>query len=73
MTPIFGSYVVWCGSKNEYQKDVCLKDIRLHAHDILTILNSIVNVIREGPTWPFNEHENIHFEIIWKYLYELQK
>lgn len=49
-TPIFGWYVVWCGFKNKYQKYMCLKDISLHAHNILTILRSIVNIIREGPT-----------------------
>lgn len=69
-TPIFGKYVVWCGSKNKYQKYMCLKDISIHAHNILTILRSIVNIIREGPTWPFNEHKNIFFEnklktLIW--------
>ena len=27
-TPIFELYVVWCGFKNIYQKDMCSKDTR---------------------------------------------
>ena len=30
-TPIFELHVVWCGYKNEYKKDMCLKEIGLHA------------------------------------------
>ena len=30
-TSIFEWYVVWCDSKNRYQKDRCLKEIGLHA------------------------------------------
>ena len=44
-TPIFEWYVVRCGSKNIYQKDTCLKEIRLLAQNIITILGSIANII----------------------------
>ena len=41
----FEWYVVGCGSKNGYQKDVCLKEIGLRAQNMITILGSIVDVI----------------------------
>ena len=44
-TPIFESYVVRCGSKNGHQKDMSLKEIGLHAQNMLTILGSKVNMI----------------------------
>ena len=31
MSPIFDWFVVRCGSKNEHQKDMCSKEIELHA------------------------------------------
>jgi hypothetical protein len=37
--------VVRCGSKNEYLKDMCTKDIELLAQNLITILNSIDNII----------------------------
>ena len=46
-TPIFEWCVVRCGSKNGYQKDMCLKEIGLHAQNMIIILDSIVNVIGE--------------------------
>ena len=31
---------------------------------ITIYLSSVINLIEEGePIWPFNEHENLHFEI----------
>ena len=44
-TPIFKWYVVKCGSKNGYQKDMSLKDIELFAQNLLIILGSIFNII----------------------------
>ena len=44
-TPIFEWYVVRCGSKNRYQNDLCLKEIGLHAQNMVTILGSTVNII----------------------------
>jgi hypothetical protein len=36
------------GSKNEHQKGWCLlEEIGLHAHDMLIIFNSTINIIRE--------------------------
>jgi hypothetical protein len=32
-----------CGSKIGHQEGMCLKEIRLHAHNMLTILGSMVN------------------------------
>ena len=47
-TPIFEWYVVWCGSKNEYQNyNVCLQEIGLRAQNVITILSSIVSMIKE--------------------------
>ena len=43
--PKFEWFVLWCGSKNGYQKDICLKEIGLHAHITMTILNLIANTI----------------------------
>ena len=39
-TPIFEWYVVWCGYKNEYKKDMCLKEIGLHAQNMITKFNN---------------------------------
>ena len=46
-THIFESYVVRIGFKDGYSKDMCSKEIGLHAHNILTILDSTINVIGE--------------------------
>ena len=43
-TPLFEWYVVRCSSKNGDQKDMCLKEIGLHAQNMITILGSIVNI-----------------------------
>ena len=56
--------MVRCPSKNGYQKDTCSKEIGPSAHNMITILGSIVDVIGglrgEGnPFRPFNEHENL--------------
>ena len=61
-------YVVWCGSKNRNQKDMCLKlhMIGLHAQNFSNHLklNGQHNW-RERLTWPFDEHENLHFDDEW--------
>ena len=36
---------------------MCLEEIRLYAINMITILDSIVNI------WPFTKHKNIHFDI----------
>ena len=43
-TSIFEWYVVWCGSKNRYHKDMFLRSIALHAQNMVPILSSIVNI-----------------------------
>ena len=37
--------MVGCGSKNIYKKGIYSKNIGLHAHNKITILSSIVNLI----------------------------
>ena len=48
------------GFKDEYQKDIYLKDIELGVQNMITIRGSIINII-EGRVCPFNEHESLHF------------
>lgn len=61
-TPIYKWYVIWCGFKNRYQKDVCSNEIGLHAQNWTTFLGSIVNIIGGGPIRSINnEHENFQF------------
>ena len=43
-TPRFEWYVVRCGSNHKYQKDICLKEAGLRAHNMITVLNSIINI-----------------------------
>jgi hypothetical protein len=38
-------YVLWCGSKYGYQKDMCKKEIGFCAQSMITIPGSIVNII----------------------------
>ena len=40
--PMFEWCVVRCGSKNGHYEDMCLKEIELHAQNLLIILGSIV-------------------------------
>jgi hypothetical protein len=45
-TPIFEWNVVWCGFNNEYQKGIMsLKEIELHAQNMITIVGSTNNKI----------------------------
>ena len=37
--------MVGCGSKNGYQKDMCLEDIRLHIQNMINRSIPIVNII----------------------------
>ena len=43
--PIFEWYVVRCDPKTKYQNDMCIKETRLCAQNMITILGSIVNII----------------------------
>jgi hypothetical protein len=63
-TPNFEWYVVKCGFKNGFKKGVCSKEIGRHVQymfNTCSILCSIVNMFGD-PTWPFNEHGNLHFD-----------
>ena len=64
--PIFEWYAVRCGFKNGAQKYICLNDIGLHVQNMITILGLIINIILfyfgGRAIWPFNEHENLHFD-----------
>ena len=44
-TPIFDWCVVRCGSKTWHHNDICLKRIALRAPKVLTILDSIINML----------------------------
>ena len=39
--------------------DMCYKEIGLHAQNVLTVLASLINIIRAPSIWPLNEHENV--------------
>lgn len=45
-TPIFEQYVVLYGSTIADHKDIPLEEIALHAQNLITILNSVINIIR---------------------------
>jgi hypothetical protein len=49
-TLVFEWYVVRCGSKNKYQKNMCLKEIGLRAQNMLLIISSRVNINGKGET-----------------------
>ena len=60
---MFEFYVVRCDSTNGYpKKKKDSKEIELCAHNMITILDSIVNIIEEALLWPLIEHENLHFD-----------
>ena len=45
--PRFEWYVVRYGSKNKYQKNICLKRIILFVHKLITTLGSMINTIEK--------------------------
>ena len=59
---IFEWYVVWCGSKNGYQKDICLIEIGLHAQTLTTILSSTASTIERNLYDHFNKRKNHDFD-----------
>lgn len=70
-TPIFERYVVRCVSKNEYQKDIHLKDIGLCAQNMISIPSSIVDIIGRGV---YDHLINTRiFTLIVRYSHELQR
>ena len=66
-TPIFERCVVGCESKNKHQKDMCLKEIGLHAskHANHSRLNSQLNwgdlfdLLMVHCQWTFSIHNNV--------------
>jgi hypothetical protein len=47
-TLVFEWYVVWCGFKNGWHKDMFLKGIGSHAQTMIAILGSMVNIFEGG-------------------------
>ena len=47
-TPIFERYAVWCVSKDRDHRDVCSKEIGLCAQIMISVLDSIINIIGGG-------------------------
>ena len=45
MTSMLQWYVIRCGSKIEHQKYTCLKEIGLHAQNVITITHLTFNII----------------------------
>ena len=61
-TPSFEWYVGKCGARNEYQKDICLKGIGLHAQKYDNQFRFKCEHNLGGHVWPHDEHENLHFD-----------
>ena len=59
--PTFEWYVVKCGSKNKFQKEMCSKRIGLRAQNMITNLDSLTYIVKD-PIRPPHEHENLRFE-----------
>ena len=63
-TPMYLASMLWCASKNKYQKDVCFQDIGLHAHNEMIVVSSVwvdVTWRKGGGLYDhFNKHENLH-------------
>ena len=49
-------------SKTGDQKDMYLKEIRLHAQSLLSVLRSIVNILWEGGFWGWGEEAGVLFD-----------
>lgn len=57
--------MVWCGFKNIYQQDMCLNEIGLSTHNMITITGLMINIIggREGVAIrPIMNHKNIKLD-----------
>ena len=58
--------MLWCGLKNIFQKDKCLKTIILCVENMIIILGFMGQhdffFLGGGAIWPFNEHENLHLD-----------
>lgn len=45
--------MVGCGSKDRHQKDMCCKEIGLHAHNLLTFCKWVLDVTVDGTEGDF--------------------
>jgi hypothetical protein len=62
-TPIFEWYLDMCGSKNTYQKDTRLKEIGSCTQSMITILDIIIKISKEGGEYiATNKHIKLHFD-----------
>ena len=43
-THVFEWYVVWCTSRNIYPKNLCFKEIGLHAQNMTIIIDSTIHI-----------------------------
>ena len=61
-----GTYIEWrvvrCKSKNNHQKDMCMKPIELSKQALLTIIGSNSRHKLGGPMQLLNEKENVRYE-----------
>jgi hypothetical protein len=64
-THIFQWYTVWCGSKNQ-KAHPCLQGIKLCAQNMITIIGSIINIIKGGGSYDHRRSMKIfHLTIEW--------
>ena len=61
-----------CGPQNKFKIkiDVFWRDwTACSKYDMITILDSIVNILKGCIIWPFNERENLHLDDEWRIWY----
>jgi hypothetical protein len=73
MTPIFEWHMVWCGPKNGHHTNICVKEIEQHAQNMITVLNTIVNIMRRVNITISNMHENLHFDLQYNYSWDFRR
>ena len=50
-----------CAFENKHQQDICSQEIGLRAQTRLTIIVSMVDMIK-GPLWSINEYESLYVD-----------
>ena len=64
--------VVRCGSNIGHQKgNMCLKEFKLHAQNMIIILHLSINIVWRGNLYDHLMHKDIHFLQLMKCSYEL--
>jgi hypothetical protein len=58
--------VLWCGSKNRYQKNTCLKVIGLRIQNMIAIISAMFNWVNLSMT--INEHKILHIDKTYIYM-----